>query len=198
LLRSPTAIGVAREGSNRLLDEALSADGRILAVRGDDGKVVFFDARTLRRLPSAWDGSNQVGLVGAVQGPLHALSFSPDGRTLAIGGSDGNSATVDFVGVRGRTTIPAAPGGNGIAADVAFAPDGRTLATGEPVNGTSHPPAAAIVLRDARTEEVRAQSRPIPAGRLIGYTREGSLLVASGVRKSLLLDARTLRPERTF
>ena len=198
LLRSPAAIGVTREGSDRLLDEALSPDGRILAIRGDDGKVVLFDARTLRRIRTAFEGSNQVGLVGAVQGPLHGLAFSPDGRTLAVGGSNGNAATVDLVGVRGSSDTPEAPIGDFIAADVAFAPDGHTLATGEPVNGTSHPPAAVIVLRDVLTGEVRAQSRPIPAGRLIGYTRGGSLLVASGAGRSLLLDARTLRHERTF
>src|SRR5207244_10878125 len=33
LLRSPAAIGVLHEGSDRLLDEALSPDGRTLAVR---------------------------------------------------------------------------------------------------------------------------------------------------------------------
>lgn len=198
LLRGPAAIGVAREGSAKLLDEALSPDGRILAVRGDDGKVVLFEARTLRRIRTAWDGSNQVGLFGAVQAPLHALAFSPDGRTLAVGGSGGIAATVDFVGVRSRSDRPATTVGHAIAADVAFAPGGRMLATGEPVNGTSHPPAAVIVLRDVRTGDVRAQSRRIPAGRLIGYTRGGSLLVASGARRSLLLDARTLRPERTF
>ncbi len=40
LLRSPAAIGVAHEGSDRLLDEALSPDGRTLVVRGDDGNVI--------------------------------------------------------------------------------------------------------------------------------------------------------------
>jgi WD40 repeat protein/DNA-binding SARP family transcriptional activator len=198
LLRSPAAIGVAREGSNRLLDEALSPDGRILAVRGDDGKVVFFDARTLRRIRTAWNGSSQVGLVGS-EGPLHALAFSPDGRTLAVGGSGGIAATVDLIGVRTRTTRPRTSVGTLIAADVAFAPDGRTLATGEAVNGRSDPPSAVIVLRDARTGAVRAKTEPIPAGRLVGYTRDGdSLLVVSGARRSLLLNARTLKPERTF
>ena len=37
--RSPS-----HRGSERLLDDALSPDGRYLAVRGDDGSVAFFDA----------------------------------------------------------------------------------------------------------------------------------------------------------
>src|ERR671937_2640048 len=75
LLRSPTAIGVIHEGSERLLDEALSPDARTLAVRGDDGNVAFFDTRTLRRIGPPLRGSNQVGYFG----PIRALAFSPDG-----------------------------------------------------------------------------------------------------------------------
>ena len=86
-----------------------------------------------------------------------------------------------------------------LVADVAFAPDGRTFATGESTTGTRTPPPAIVVVRDARTGAPRAQTDPIPGGRLVGYTQDGRyLLVVSGERRSLLLDARTLRRVRGF
>src|SRR5919204_58564 len=197
--RRQAAIGVMHEGSDRLLDEALSPDGRTLAVRGDDGNVAFFDTGTFRRIGSVLPGSNQLGLFGAVQGPLHALAFSPDGRTLAVGSTTGHAATVALVDARTHVPGARATSPNLLTADVAFAPDGRTFATGEPVTGMTSPPPAVIVVRDARTAHLRATSRPIPGGRLAGYTRDGrSLLVVSGKRRSVLLDARTLKRTRTF
>ncbi len=49
LLRAPAAIAIAHEGGGSVYDEALSPDGRTLAVRGDDGNIVFFDTRTMNR-----------------------------------------------------------------------------------------------------------------------------------------------------
>jgi WD40 repeat protein len=82
--------------------------------------------------------------------------------------------------------------------DVDFAPDGRTLATGE-ADGRSYPPSEVIVVRSAQTGHAIARTRPIPDGRLGGYTPDGRfVLVAAGNRRSLLLNARTLRLVRTF
>jgi WD40 repeat protein/DNA-binding SARP family transcriptional activator len=199
LIRSPAAIGVAHEGSDRLLDEALSSDGRTLAVRGDDGRVAFFDAHTLRRVGKALPGSDQLGLMGATVGPLHALAFSPDGGTLAIGSTNGHEATVDLVDTRTDATRDAAIDPELDTADVAFSPDGRSVASGEPVTGMVSPPDEVIVLRDARTDRKRATSDPIPAGRLAGYTSDGRfLLVTKGKAASLLLDAVTLKPVKAI
>jgi WD40 repeat protein/DNA-binding SARP family transcriptional activator len=198
LLRGPAAIAVLHEGSDRLLDEALSPDGRLLAVRGDDGNVVFFDTRTLRRIGSPVEGSNQVAVVHTGPLPLHGLAFSPDGKTLVVGGTDSSasSATIDLVATGSRLVRFATVSSNQTAVDVSFAPDGRTFATAERVGGSS---AAVIVERDARTGSAGAQTAPIPAGRLIGYTLDGRrVLVVSGARRALFFDARTLRLRRTF
>ncbi len=69
LLRSPAAIGVARVGSDRLLDEALSPDGHTLAVRGDDGRVVFIDTDTLRRVGPPIPTDAEIGSFGALPLP---------------------------------------------------------------------------------------------------------------------------------
>jgi WD40 repeat protein len=64
---------------------AFTPDGRRLAAGGweDDGHVHVWDAATgkpVRRLPKRPEGSTS-GMTHA-----HALAFSPDGRTLAVGG----------------------------------------------------------------------------------------------------------------
>jgi WD40 repeat protein len=60
-------------------------------------------------------------------------------------------------------------------------------------------PDEVIVARRASDGHETRRSRPIPGGRLVGLaTAGGSLLVTSGETRSLLLDARTLRPTRTF
>jgi WD40 repeat protein/DNA-binding SARP family transcriptional activator len=198
LLRNPAALAVAHANGERLVDAALSSDGRTLAVRGDDGSVVLFDAETLREVAEL-PGSDQVALMGAAGGPLHALAFSPDGRTIGVGSTTGHRATLDIVDTRTQVVRARAIDAYLHTADVAFSPDGRAVATGEPVTGTANPLDEVIVLHDARTGRERATSRPIRAGRLIGYTSDGrSLLVTEGDATSLLLDARTLTRVKTI
>jgi WD40 repeat protein/DNA-binding SARP family transcriptional activator len=193
LLRAPAAVAVAHEGGGSVYDEALSPDGRTLAVRGNDGNVVLFDAHTMRRSGGVPLGDNQIQFFG-VDTPRHALAYSPDGKTLAVGSTDGHHAVVRLV-PRGASkprvrvsskfaTIP----------DLAFSPDGRTLATGEMRSGSEDPRREIIVLRDARTGAPEGRSQPIVSGRLVGYTPDGRyLLITTGGRTSELRDARTLK-----
>ena len=203
LLRIPNAIGILHQGSNRILDEALSPDGRTLAVRGDDGNVAFFDTRTLRPSGTALRGNNDIAFWAGIPGSLHALDFSPDGRTLAVGSTTGGgvdqSATVELIGLRTQASRVGKSTSFGfIAAEVAFAPDGRTFATGGSGGHTS-PPTEVIVVRRARTGHAIARTRPILGGRVGGYTQDGRfLLVAAGNGRSSLYNARTLRLARAF
>ena len=189
-----------RPGGERLLDDALSHDGRTLAVRANDGSVAFFDTRTLREVGEHFTGSGQISYYGAIVRPVRALAFSPDDRTLAVGESTGWSGQLFLLDRRTHevqaTTVTS---GTAVTADVAFAPDGRTLVTGEAVSGEFSPPDLVLVRRRAVDGVELGRSQPIPGGRLVGFTRDGrSLLVTSGETSSLLLDTRTFRTIRSY
>jgi WD40 repeat protein/DNA-binding SARP family transcriptional activator len=200
LLRSPAALAVLHGGGARVLDDALSRDGRTLAVRSDDGSVTFFDTRTLREVGPRFRASNQISYFGAVVRPVRALAFSPDGRTLAVGDSDGYHATLLLVDTRthlARASVTSRH--DAVTADVAFAPGGQTFVTGEAVSGRISPPPERLVLRSASDGRALRRSQPIPGGRLIGFTDGGRFLLAtSGETTSYLLDVRTFARVRTF
>ncbi|HJQ49534.1 MAG TPA: BTAD domain-containing putative transcriptional regulator, partial [Gaiellaceae bacterium] len=198
LLRAPAAIAIAHEGGGSVYDEALSPDGRTLAVRGDDGDIVLFDARTMNRSGGVPLGDNQISFFG-IPGPRHALAYSPDGKTLAVGSTDGHNAVVELVprGASSARVTVSSP--NATVPDLTFSPDGRTLATGEMRSGAENPRREIIVLRNARTGAAERSSPPIVSGRLVGYTSDGRyLLVTTGDRTSELLDARTLERVKRF
>ena len=60
LLQSPAAIGVIRPTGQSVLSVALSPDDRTLAVGDDSGTLVFYDARTRRRLAHGRAGRRSV------------------------------------------------------------------------------------------------------------------------------------------
>jgi WD40 repeat protein len=91
----------------------LNADGKLAAVATADGVVVIRNTRsgrTLRVLPHA--------------GPARSLSFSRDGRTLAIVGEDRTAHLWDLGSGRQTREL-----GDKVTV-TAFSPDGQFLATG--------------------------------------------------------------------
>jgi WD40 repeat protein/DNA-binding SARP family transcriptional activator len=200
LLRSPAALATLRPAAAGVLDDTLTRDGRTLAVRGNDGGVTLFDTTTLHERGGRLESSGQIYYFGAVVRPKRALAFSPDGRTLAVGDSDGRHATLALVDTRSRRTRAFITSRkNGVTADVVFAPGGRTVVSGEGVSGAGGPPAEVLVLRTAADGTELRRSRAIAAARLIGFTRDGrELLVTSGETTSSLFDVRTFRRVRTF
>ncbi|WP_329537955.1 hypothetical protein OG568_57700 (plasmid) [Streptomyces sp. NBC_01450] len=100
--------------------EALSPNGRILAVASQDGTLRLWDTATGRlRRSLATPSGTAAGVT--------SLAFSPDGRTLATGGDDRTIRLWDTGTGRPRATLPPL---SGIVTSVAFNTDGRILAAG--------------------------------------------------------------------
>lgn len=96
---------------------AVSADGKVAAIAGDDQSVRLFDTATGKELRT-------------IAATALALAFSPDGKLLAIGGS----GVILLDVATGRRTAIIAKGQEQIRS-IAFRGDGQALATGSPRGG---------------------------------------------------------------
>jgi RNA polymerase sigma factor (sigma-70 family) len=99
---------------------ALSPDGTILALGGEQHRVRLLDTKTGKELHP---------LVGHDTG-LSSVQFSPDGQTLITRGDDGTLRAWETLGGKQRRQIPVPDG----AMSVVLSRDGRTFAAGEPTN----------------------------------------------------------------
>jgi WD40 repeat protein len=138
LRNSPAAIGIMH-GTDALRSIAISPDGKRLAVIGLRSGLLFFDARTYEQvgdpLPHYFAGS---------------LAYSPDGRTLAVGGGQ----YVRLVDARTHEQLAETAFG-GFPSRLAFTKDGSRLVvlfspgsgTGTDLGGAN----ARITIRDAAT-----------------------------------------------
>jgi RNA polymerase sigma factor (sigma-70 family) len=94
---------------------AFSPRGRLLASAGDDRRVYLWNPAT----------GQEVGRLDGRQQWMHALAFSPDGKTLVAGGS-----TIRRWQVAAGKELPPLPEPYGRVYSVAFSPDSKTLASG--------------------------------------------------------------------
>jgi len=101
---------------------ALSPDGRLLAAAvrpaapGKSAVIRLYD----------FAGGAQIGLLAGRDGDVHGLAFSPDGRHLISGGSDG---TATIWGTDARKTVHVLKGHRGALSAVGFSPDGLRAIT---------------------------------------------------------------------
>jgi WD40 repeat protein len=125
LLRSPQAIGMLR-ADDRLLQLAVSPDGRTLAAGDEAGRTLLWDTSTRRPLPAP----PQLPKLDGEPDSLRALAFSADGRLLLTAGA--------FTIYRWDLAAHKAAGSLDIASpshpaglsSVAVSRDGRRLAVG--------------------------------------------------------------------
>jgi WD40 repeat protein/DNA-binding SARP family transcriptional activator len=197
LLRSPQAIGVLHGGDQRLLQLAVSPDGRTLAAGDEAGRTLLWDTSTRRPLP----GPPQLPKLDGEPDPLRALAFSPDGRLLLTA----SSFTIhrwDLAAhqVAGSFDIasPSHPAG---LSSMAVSRDGRRLAVAtqgkvlwlDPKTWTQT--AAPLVVDNNSWPDRLALS---PDGRLLAMTTPTTTGGAAGRSTAMIWDLASRRRIRTL
>jgi WD40 repeat protein/class 3 adenylate cyclase len=157
---------------------AFSPDGTRLAIAR--ATVEFYDVASQRRVGPSVPLETTAAL---------SLGFSPDGKTLAVGGGKGDLYLVDPPSGRRRGPLPLSHSKDGFINE-AFSPDGRRL-----VATTTGPDAVVYDhLRRAEPRATRLPDKPknVSAAR---FSPDGSLLATGNSDGSLQLrDGHTLRP----
>jgi WD40 repeat protein/tRNA A-37 threonylcarbamoyl transferase component Bud32 len=138
LRRSPAAIGIMHGAGAQLRAVAVSADAKTLAVLGGGTGLLLYDTRTYEQIGDPLPYYN-----------TESLAYSPDGRTLAVGGE-----YVRLVDARTGTQL-AETAVDGVAMRTAFTKDGSrlvVLVTPGPITDLGGA-GARITIRDAATLE---------------------------------------------
>jgi eukaryotic-like serine/threonine-protein kinase len=108
---------------------AFAPDGSVLVATGLDGAVHFWDVQTWRHwTPAAGDSDSTTNLNSAAYEPDSHFAFSPDSRTLAMGGYDN---VVRLWDAKTGALVSTIKGYPTWIRSLAFTPDGRTLVMGD-------------------------------------------------------------------
>jgi WD40 repeat protein/DNA-binding SARP family transcriptional activator len=147
----------------------VSPDGRTVYSAALDARAIVWDLAGDRRLDRPFDAG--MPFVARDDRYPKGLAISPDGRTVAIGQSDGTVDLIDAqtLGQRGRLRAL-----HGYAAAVAISPDGHLIAvTGE---------GGQVTLWDARTLRSAGELKGLRStSQTLAFSPDGSLLAASEV-----------------
>lgn len=141
-------------------DARLSPDGKYLACAARDGKVEWFETGRGKRIASL-DAGVDMGF----------MAFSPDGRSLAVGGKRPRS----YEASSGKPLVEFEPGGSHL---LTYGPDGKLVAAEERVGGTS-----AVVVYDASSGKRRVtlgrEQDPKAALSALAFSPDGGSLAAA-------------------
>ena len=108
----------ARIGKGRLRDIALSPDGTRLAVASTIG-VWLYDTATYQEIALLRKQNSDF---------IGSIAFSPEGRTLAVGGWLDSYAVVHLLDMTTGELVSTLKGHTDGVASIAFSPDGDTIA----------------------------------------------------------------------
>ncbi|MFI6626673.1 helix-turn-helix domain-containing protein [Streptomyces sp. NPDC050528] len=148
---------------------AFTADGSALAAGDQTGRVDLWDGGLRHRegiLRNVFPAPTATAVtpLGTTPEGIAALAFSPDGRTLAVGGDGGSLQLWDVATQQPLSSAPLTTPGEAITS-LAFSPDGTTVYAGSahvPLQRYAVDPARALARVCARTgnaELTRAQWR---------------------------------------
>ena len=184
LQRSPHALRQIRSSSDGLLGVAVSPDGHTLATSGDNGTLVFWDTRTMRRIGDPVQ-------IGSASG---GIAFSPDGRRVAV--LTVNTNTSDFslevvvwdLASRSILRHLPLPGDfNASGASLTWTRDGRAVAVESGIGP--------VIFYDVATA-TQTRSVGVPGagsgGPVDVYAAGGDILaIAESTRHAILVDPKT-------
>ncbi|MEW6494938.1 MAG: NB-ARC domain-containing protein [Cyanobacteriota bacterium] len=106
---------------------AFSPDGQLLACACDNHTVLLWDIGSVQSRPTSHPGEQLVAVFTGHSDAVHAVAFSPDGRTLASGSQD---STIKLWDIQQRKCLQTFLGHSHGVWSIAFSPDGQLLASG--------------------------------------------------------------------
>ncbi len=125
-LESAKPIGKLSEHAEWIVSLAFSPDGKQLASGDFSGKVLLWNVADGKKLRELTPRTTPPPKVPPDPTRANALTFSPDGKTLAIGGGEG---PVHLVGVADGKLIRTMPGHTSAVTGLDFHPSGNVLAS---------------------------------------------------------------------
>ncbi len=156
---------------------AFSPDGATLASASDDGTIALWNTRG--------------PVIGGTSNASIGLTFSPDGKTLAVSTAVAGHPAIALYSMPARKLAGLLPV-SGIAA-LAFSPDGKTLAV-----ASTNMPGDPVQLWDVATRRMTGQLTTGFTSRMnsIAFSPDGTLLAASATQDTTMQVWSTARLSR--